>query len=389
MGNVGRYLGVTGLWLLAALAGASPHGEGSKGRDHSMAAAFEPQLPVVLDLKNLPDLDWLVEAVADRQVVFIGETHDRYDHHLNQLAVIDGLHGRHDDLVIGMEFFQQPFQSNLDDFIAGKISEGELLSKTEYFDRWRFDYRLYRPILRYAREHQIPLIALNVPSELSEKVAEGGLEVLEEEERAYVSDGVERENAAYEGHLREIFAHHPHTEDRDFERFLDAQLLWDEGMAQRAAAHFRTSPNGHMVVLAGAGHLERGYGIPDRVRRRVPVSSAVVLNGPRADLDPAVADYLILSPRQELPRGGLMGVFLDTKQTGVSVSGFAEGSPAKEAGLREDDRLLKIEDHPVATYADVRIALLDRAPGETVRVQVERENLFLDDERLRFDVVLQ
>jgi len=391
VGNVKRYLlmaGALGLCLLAETAGAFPHGEDGLEEDHAAAFAIEPREPVVLDLKNLPKLDWLVDAVTDQQLLFVGEIHDRYDHHLNQLTLIQGLHGRHPDLVIGLEFFQQPFQKHLDDFVAGQISEAELLRETEYFDRWRFDYRLYRPILQYAREHKIPVIALNVPSELSDKVAEGGLDALDQEERAYVSDGVERENPAYASRLREIYAQHPRTEGRTFDSFLDAQLFWDEGMAQRAADYFRAHPDGHMVVLAGAGHLEHKYGIPDRVSRRVPVSSAVALNGPRTDLDPAAADYLILSPKQELPRSGMLGVFLDTSNAGVSVTGFADESPAKEAGLRKGDRILEIAGHPVAAYADVRIALLDRAPGDAVSVDVERENLFLDDEHLRFDVVL-
>ena len=46
-----------------------------------------------------------------------------------------------------------------------------MLKQTEYFTRWRFDYRLYRPILRFARDQGLPLVALNVPRELTERVA--------------------------------------------------------------------------------------------------------------------------------------------------------------------------------------------------------------------------
>jgi uncharacterized iron-regulated protein len=103
--------------------------------------------------------DQLLSALDGKRVIFVGESHDRYDHHLNQLAVIRGLHERGADLAIGTEFFQEPFQPDLDEYVAGRIDEKTLLRKTEYFERWRFDYRLYRDIVTYARDKGIPLRA--------------------------------------------------------------------------------------------------------------------------------------------------------------------------------------------------------------------------------------
>ncbi len=150
------------------------------------AGPAEDQTARVLDLGSLMNMEKLVMTLADRQVVFVGETHDRYDHHLNQLAIIQGLWEHHPDLVIGMEFFQQPFQAYLDQFIAGEIDDKELLRKTEYFDRWRYDYRLYRPILEFARSKRIPVIALNLPEEITDKVAREGLSSLSDAERARI-----------------------------------------------------------------------------------------------------------------------------------------------------------------------------------------------------------
>ena len=108
-------------------------------------------------------LQGIIPGLADKRVVFVGESHDRYDHHLAQLEIIRSLHALHPRLAIGMEAFQQPFQTVLDDYIAGRLSEREMLRDSEYYTRWRFDYRLYAPILRYAREHQLPVVALNLP----------------------------------------------------------------------------------------------------------------------------------------------------------------------------------------------------------------------------------
>ena len=87
----------------------------------------------VVDLSSLSDLQGLIDRLSDKRVVFVGEQHDRYEDHLNQLAVVAGLHEKGRDLAIGMEFFQQPFQPHLDAFVAGEIEEKELLRRTAYF----------------------------------------------------------------------------------------------------------------------------------------------------------------------------------------------------------------------------------------------------------------
>jgi uncharacterized iron-regulated protein len=344
----------------------------------------------VLDPSLLTDMDRLIDTIADRRVVFVGESHDRYEDHLNQLAVIEGLHRRGKDLAVGMEFFQQPFQGALDAFVAGEIDEAELLRRTEYFDRWRFDYRLYRPILRFAREHGIPVIALNLESELIEKVGQGGIGGLTPEEQARIPAEMDREDSAYRARVKQVFDMHPMRQDRAFDHFLEVQLLWDEGMAEQAARYLTEHPGKTLVVLTGAGHVEYGQGIPKRVLRRVQVPAASLLNGSARDLDPTAADFLLYPRRVELPATGLLGVMLakDT-DAGARVQGFAEGSGAKAASIKEGDQIVRVGDQPVSRYADIRIALIDSRPGQRLPVEVRRKHVIGGDEQLTFEVELK
>ena len=358
----------------------------------------------VIDVTTLGDLGGLVDKLADKRMVFVGESHDRYEDHLNQWAIIYGLHVKEKDLAIGMEFFQQPFQQDLDDYVAGRISEAELLRRTDYFERWRFDYRLYRPLLRLARDHGIPIVALNLEKEITEKVGDGGMEALSEAERARIPTDMDRGDEVYRARVRAVFDAHPQMRDHDseegkdepeaadarFERFLSVQLLWDEGMAERAARYLQENPGKMMVVLAGAGHLEYGQGIPKRLLRRIQAPAAIVLNGSERDLDPQAADYLLYPRRVALPAAGLLGVRLDTeaKGEGVAVKGFAEDSGAKAAGMAEGDRIVRVGQTAVASYADIRIALLDSRPGQRLPVEVLRERLFGGPERVSMEVEL-
>jgi len=115
-----------------------------------------------VELKTTLGIDDVIERIRDRKVIYVGERHDQYAHHLVQFEIIRGLHRHNQNLIIGMEMFQRPFQIYLDQYIQGELSEEAFLKKTEYFKRWRYDYNLYRDILQLARSQHIPVIALNL-----------------------------------------------------------------------------------------------------------------------------------------------------------------------------------------------------------------------------------
>ncbi|MGW8310789.1 MAG: ChaN family lipoprotein [Thiogranum sp.] len=348
------------------------------------AAAGTP----AIDLRTMSDLQGIIPELADKRVVFVGESHNRYDHHLNQLEIIRRLHEIHPRLAIGMEMFQQPFQSVLDDYVAGKLSEEELLRGTEYYQRWGFDFRLYAPILRYAREHQIPVVALNVPVELTRKVGREGLDALTEEERAQLPTDIDRSDSDYERRLREVFDQHPGN-GRRFEHFLDVQLLWDEGMAERAAKYLAEHPDYRMVVLAGSGHIAWGSGISGRLARRLPGDSATVLNGWEGTLAPELADFLLLSETRTLPPAGRLGALLENGDGAPVIMSCKPDTPCARAGLRKGDRFLAIDGQPINTMTDLRLAIWDKLPGDAVTLRMQRPRWLLSPKELNLRVELQ
>ncbi|MCK7575011.1 MAG: ChaN family lipoprotein [Chromatiales bacterium] len=353
------------------------------------ASALADNPTRVLESARLTDMNALIARLADKRVIFVGEQHDRYEDHLNQAAIIEGLlaHGR--SVAIGLEMFQQPYQPALDAYVAGEIDEAELLRRAQYFDRWRFDYRLYRPILSLARAHGIPLIALNLESELTRRVGDGGIASLSESDRARLPE-IDRSDADHRARLEAIFKHHPAEQPRNFEHFLEVQLLWDEGMAERAARYLTEHPDSTLVVIAGSGHIEYGQGIPQRLARRLSVPMTTLLNGQGRTPDPRGADFFLYPDVVELPPTGKLGVMLGQPAAdgGMPIEGFAEDSGAKTAGLQIGDRLIRVGGQPIASYADIRLVLLDAEPGSRIEVEVVRSRRLGADERLTVDVEL-
>ena len=254
------------------------------------------------------NLNQILPELKKAKVVYLGETHDSSQDHQNQLKVIQELYKNNSKIAIGMEMFQRPFQEVIDRYLAGKITEAELVKKSEYETRWGFDWELYAPILRFAKENKIPVLALNTPSEITRKVAREGIEKLTSSERQMIPPITEirLDNIAYRQMVLKAFQQHQsggHGNSDSANNFFLAQVLWDETMADGIAKFVKANPDYQVVVLAGQGHIVYGYGIPNRVERRIEdyiknkfIQRSVLLSVPDitpVEKDKAIADFIL------------------------------------------------------------------------------------------------
>lgn len=250
----------------------------------------------------------VLQNLADMNVVYLGETHDRAEDHRAQLEIIQALHRKNPQMAIALEMFQRPFQPIIDRYLAGEISAQELRSQTEYDQRWGYPWEFYAPILQFAKENRLRVVALNAPSEVTRKVARGGLQQLTLSDRRYIppTSEIRAEPNSYRERIRQIYEgfHHSKGNSAQFENFFLAQVLWDETMADRINQFLRQNPQTQLIVLAGQGHLAFGDGIPSRVlRRNHQIRQAIVLLNPDPELqaasNPPAADYFWMT--QPLP----------------------------------------------------------------------------------------
>jgi uncharacterized iron-regulated protein len=360
--------------------------------DQPTETAASP-LPVeaspVLDLNAFSTMEQIIPALAKKRVVFIGEQHTRYDHHLTQLEIIRRLHALHPQLAIGMEMFQQPFQRYLDEYVAGNIDEQAMLRATEYYRRWRMDYRLYAPILRYAHEHRLPVIALNVPTELTHKVAHVGLGGLKGEDRQQLPADIAPADEAYRQRLKEVYDHHHNDKEHSFEHFLEAQLLWDAGMADRAATYVDKHPDHHLIVIAGNQHLAWGSAMPQRLQRRTAVTVASILNSWDGPVGPGLADFLLLPEEQPLPPAGRLGTLLDDNKDQVTIAAVVEDGACAAVGIKAGERITAIDNNAINSLIDLRLALWNKQPGDTINMDTVRKRLLMPDKNLSYELTLQ
>ncbi len=341
----------------------------------------------VSTLKTLPDI---IEGIANKRIVYVGELHDRFSHHLVQLQIIRALHEKNKKIAIGMEMFQRPFQKEIDEYIEGRIQEDEFLRRSEYFKRWGFDYNLYKPILDFARAEKIAVIALNVRREIVEKVAKSGIDSLSQEEKREIPQDMDYSDSAYRKRLEEVFKAHVGTAEKSFDFFYESQILWDETMSLSIDEFFRRhrdyEKDGQMVVVAGGGHVSFGAGIPKRTFRRNSYSYSIILCD--GDVSKDSADYIVFPKPVEAPTSGKLMVLLNDEHGKITISGFPSGSVSEKAGLKIGDWILTLDAARVRTIDDVKIHLLNKKKGDAVRVRVIRKRVLFGDKEMEFDVTL-
>jgi uncharacterized iron-regulated protein len=337
-----------------------------------------------VEIPRIIPISEIIRKISDKKVIYVGESHDRFEHHRVQLEIIRELHRMNGTVAVAMEMFQKPFQQALDDYITGKTDEKEFLKKSEYFKRWGIDYNLYREILLYAREYQIPVIGLNIDREIVSKVSKNGLQSLTEEEMNTVPEYVDLSDAEYRTRLRDFFEQHGSSRKRNFDFFYQAQVLWDESMSHNLNSFMKDNPNHQVIVIAGSGHMAFGSGIPKRTFRLNQEEYAVILNNDSIKSD--IADFVLFPAPVSKPASQKLMVFLKKEEDKVKIADFSPNSISEEAGLKKGDFIIAIDNAKIRDIDDIKISLLDKKSGDSVTVKVLRKRFLFGKVEKEFAV---
>lgn len=263
-----------------------------------------PEIEMVAPVETEPRLtnkERRLLRMAEARVICFGELHDRPEHHRaerNALVLfLEQASGITENVAVGFEMFQRPFQQPLSAFVAGTLAERQFLEATEYETRWGWPYEYYRPLLETTGDFGADALALNASSELTRQIADRGLAELDDETSALLPelDLTDEEHACYFTNLG-VRAACPKTPPPSQ---YEVQVVWDETMAETASQWLSDAPDdARLMIFAGMAHCQRSA-IPRRIRRRtgIDVLSVMPLTpGQIAQLDAAVDVFDMVLP---------------------------------------------------------------------------------------------
>ncbi len=124
----------------------------------------------------------MMERITEADVLLFGELHGNPIAHWLQYEVAIDLHNaREGALILGAEMFEADNQLLLDEYLEELITERSFEAEAKLWVSYNTDYR---PLVLFARENSIPVIASNVPRRYANMVFHGGFEALDNLDRA-------------------------------------------------------------------------------------------------------------------------------------------------------------------------------------------------------------
>jgi uncharacterized iron-regulated protein len=312
----GRLLALLGLVLMMF---------GCQAKDHSLLATNqlwnEWAVGQVVDAKTglpVPMQAWL-EGLATYDVIYLGEEHHNRSHIDAALTVLRSLMGQGRRPWLAMEMFGWDGQPALDGYLSSAQSiRVEFLEQVAWKQNWGGAFEDYEPLVQFAKDQHLPLLAMNPPKNLIRQVVKQGL-IQAKEQPEWRQWGMEGEDIvdapAYRSRiLSQLQDCHGGGSPEDYQTMYEASMVRDEGMAKTLAAavkQLRVDPSsgqGPLLSYTGGGHVQYRLPVPDRVARRVPeglkqvtVYMATFERERAAELHQAmqegIADYVWLTPQ--------------------------------------------------------------------------------------------
>lgn len=192
------------------------------------------------------------------QTLLLGETHDNAAQHALRVQVLAALLDAGDRPALLMEQFDRERQAAIDRALRPSDAAGPaaldawveaVIDAGGRLPGWNWDY--YRPFIRLALQHGLPIVAANVPRAEARRIIELGLAATGWQ--ATVPDDIARAHAAAieAGHCGQIDA-------AMAARLADAQVARDQFMARMIGAQAARGA----VLLAGNGHVRKDIGVP-------------------------------------------------------------------------------------------------------------------------------
>ena len=246
------------------------------------------QLPTAYDYQLLDQayqpvsLQQVAVAVKTADVVFIGEHHRNQASHLLQMRLLAALH--HHNVIenrpmqLAMEQFERDQQTMVDDYLKGKIGERYLMDEAP---TWKNYQGSYRPMVEYAKQKNIPVIAANAPGDIIRCIGRKGkgyLKKLTAAEKTMIATEPFADVPGYADKFFEFMAHSKPTESKRMKQSYLAQLTRDNTMAESVDKALQQSPRAQVVHLNGSFHSAGHLGTAGALKRLNPALKIVVIS---------------------------------------------------------------------------------------------------------------
>ena len=147
-------------------------------------------------------LDQVADDLSRYDVVFFGEFHGHSGIHLAQMRIFSALQQRNGNMTLSLEQFERDTQPLVDQYLKGEIGEKVL---QELGRGWANYEQSYRPLVEFAKDNSLPVVASNAPKQAVICVSKKGPEIIDKipmPDRLWVAKELHIEEGAYQDKYR-------------------------------------------------------------------------------------------------------------------------------------------------------------------------------------------
>ncbi|MBI2269416.1 MAG: ChaN family lipoprotein [Bacteroidetes bacterium] len=243
----------------------------------------------------------IISEMKNYDVVFFGEEHNDSVGHFLELEIFKGLYTSFgNQIVLSMEMFESDCQLVLDEYLQGFIREKNFIKETR---AWK-NYRDYKPLIEFAKEKKLNVIAANSPARYVNMAARNGRNSLNELSKTAKSflPPLPYDTAVgkyYEKFMsvmadgRSTGATSKDTSNKIVpvsngmmpKYVVHSQSLWDATMAYSISRIFMKNKNAKVLQLNGRFHSDEGLGIVTHLKKHNPKLRVLVISCINGDKD--------------------------------------------------------------------------------------------------------
>ncbi|MGI8544344.1 MAG: ChaN family lipoprotein [Aridibacter sp.] len=228
----------------------------------------------IFDGKGNPsDLDKILETVGKSDVVFLGEQHDDSVAHKLQFEIFKSAvekYGADRKPALSLEMFERDVQTVLDEYLQDLITEKHFLASSRPWNNYETDYR---PLVEFAKEKNLPVIAANAPRRyvnMVSRLSKNSLERLSPEAKKWLAPTpFPASSKTYSDKFNALMGGHGSS------NILASQTLWDATMAHSIAENLKK--DSLIIHLNGSFHTENRLGTVEQLLKYKPKTRILVV----------------------------------------------------------------------------------------------------------------
>ncbi|EGQ9177597.1 hypothetical protein F9H62_05675 [Vibrio alginolyticus] len=208
-------------------------------------------------------------------VILIGEWHTHAGVHRFQTDMLKQLTSYDRSLALSMEQFTRDKQPVVDAYLRGEIGEQYLMKQANAWPNYESDYR---PLVEFAKQKNLPVIAANAPKSIVRCIGRQGrdyINKLDDDQRTFIAQAINTGSSPYK---EKFMASMHHGKPEQTEKQFAAQVTWDETMAESIVSYLDDNPGAQVVHVAGKFHTEQGLGTAASILSRNPSLKVVVIS---------------------------------------------------------------------------------------------------------------